>query len=249
MTNKDISQNILEKIQKEQLKPKPRWTFQVKNYGLWVSGVLAIVVGGITVSVIIYTIQNNDWDLYAETENSLAGFVAKTLPYFWLLLLGLFVAIAHYNITHTKKGYRLPIKHLVLVSIGASVLLGCLLSLANTGYTVNAKLEKNIPFYSTHLLPRHYQWAHPEQGVLSGRVIMITDENNFSLEDIRQRTWIIVVDEKVRLVTPVEQGLFLRMIGEQLDQNTFRAHRIKIRPLHTPFGPCHPGLIPCESNR
>jgi len=78
---------------------------------------------------------------------------------------------------------------------------------------------------------------------------MITDENNFSLEDIRQRTWVIVVDEKVRLVTPVEQGLFLRMIGEQLDQNTFRAHRIKIRPLHTPFGPCHPGLIPCESNR
>lgn len=248
MSQKDMSKNILEKIQKEHIKPKPRWTFQMKNYGLWVSGVLAIAVGGITVSVIIYTIQNNDWDLYAETKNNLAGFVIRTLPYFWVLLLGLFLAISYYNITHTKKGYRLRIRHLLLINIGASVVLGSVLALTGTGYTVNAELEQNIPFYSSHLMPRHYEWAHPEDGVLSGRVIMIIDENNFSLQDIRRQKWLIVIDDQAQLFTPLEEGLFLRMIGQQLNQDTFQAYRIRTHPPKTPFGPCGHMMIPCESN-
>ena len=84
-------------------------------------GFLFLIIGGFSFGVIIYLIQNKDWDLYAEMNESFASFVLLSLPYLWFVLLALFFIIAYFNFKHTKSGYKFKLYYVLLISIILSI--------------------------------------------------------------------------------------------------------------------------------
>ena len=78
MTKKSISKKILQKIRKEQIKPKPKWEFLLKNYVFWGAFILSIIVGGLASSVAIFRLVNNDWDIMHKLGHHPIFFGLKT---------------------------------------------------------------------------------------------------------------------------------------------------------------------------
>ena len=89
MLNHDISRDVLKTIEEKHIKPKPRWTFLLKDYAIWILGAFSLIVGSLAFSVIIYMLKNNDWEVYRHLSGSLPGFVVITMPYFWLIFLAI----------------------------------------------------------------------------------------------------------------------------------------------------------------
>lgn len=105
MINKK-DKEILDKIKSSKIQPRPRWHFVLKNYFIWFFSIMAMIVGALSFSVVIYMLKFNDRGMYYEPVSSLAKFIVVSLPYFWLALLTIFVLLIFFNLKHTKHGYR-----------------------------------------------------------------------------------------------------------------------------------------------
>lgn len=222
MEEKNISQEILEKI--KDVKPKPRWQFLLKDYLVWFSASVSLVVSSFAFAVVIYMLIDNDWDIYTRISNSLLEFVFLTLPYFWLIFLGLFIVIAYYNFRHTKKGYKLPLSHVFLFSLLINILLGTFLYNVGVGQALDNLVAKNVPFYKHFINKRQAIWSKAEQGLLGGIVTSI-DDQYLVIEDIEGNIWTI---KHFNTTTPnflkLQVGQPVRIVGQKIDSENFEMH-------------------------
>lgn len=221
---------ILAQIKNNQLAPKPRWRFLLKNYMVWLSGAVALLVGAAAVSVMIYLFKYNDWEVCRQTHKSLAEFFLLTLPYFWLIFLGFFVFVIYYNLKHTKHGYRYPLYALILVSIAASVILGSGFFLMGWGEKIDDILGRRMPFYGQVMNRQMSFWFNPEEGRLTGVVIDLPDERGyFYLVDPVGGNWQILSLRDRRRPEFLLEGQPVNLIGQVLSGYQFQAEMV--RPL------------------
>ncbi len=256
MTQKDLSQKIIEKISKEKITPKARWRFLLKDYFVWGAGVASLIVGAMAVAVVLYMFKNSGWDLYRQSGGGLAKFLVASLPYFWLIFLGVFILVFDYNLHHTKKGYRYSLKTILGVSVLASVLLGGVFYNTGLGKGIDKLFSENVPFYKQMLQHRVLMWQNPKTGLLAGVVIEVKGDDSFFLEDFRQGNWQVFTERAV--VKQLEKGDQIKLFGEEIGDKVFRAkiiHRLdcpggnclqmpQMRHLGPPNGPFPGGEMP-----
>ena len=184
-----LAEKIINKIKHEKIQPTSRWKFVLKDSFFWLMFVLAVGIGGLTVSIILNTLLNNDWDLYLQLSGDLSRFIVLTLPYFWLILLGVFLAVAYWNVHNTKKAY----KHSLKVIMGGVALLSCLLGLTFYNFGLASSLDKQ---FIQKLPPRFHQmmdsrlgvWQKPAGGFLIGEIQNLT-EDGLELKDFEGQIW------------------------------------------------------------
>ncbi len=229
MEDKNICQEVFEKIKAGHIKPKPRWEFLLKNYIFWSMFVLSLVVGALAISVIIFMAQNDDWDLYEKLSGGLLNFIFATLPYFWLVVMIAFIIIADYYLRHTKTGYRYNLMLIVIISVGSSAMLGALAHSAGLGRIIVDTMSVKIPIYENLNFNRAKMWIQPERGLLAGTIVNLLDEHNFGLDDFTSRSWIIFAeDARLRERAKIEVGENIKLIGVLLEAGEFKA--MEIRP-------------------
>lgn len=218
---KDLSQEILKKIKHDKIQPKPRWQFLLKDVFVWGLGGISLVIGSLASSVVIYMILNNDWEEYMHLSDSLFEFIFITLPYFWLLLLVLFIIIVEYNIRNTKKGYKLNLPVLTFGTVFFSVLFGAFLYSAGIGKAIDNKLAENIPTYDKFFNKdnqRMKMWMRPEKGVLMGVIVTMDDERYFRISDFRDEVWNIFAEEAILpSQMEIQIGYGVKLIGENYE--------------------------------
>jgi len=188
-----LAEKIIGEIKKKKIEPTSRWRFVMKDSFFWGIFVLSVVIGGMAVSVILNTLLNNDWELYMELSGGLTQFIVITLPYFWLIFLGVFMLIAYINIMNTKKAYRQNFKLVVAGAILISFLLG--LTFYNLGLA--SSLDKGL---IQKLPPRIHQimdsrlgvWQSPDKGFLVGEIKSF-DGINLELMDFNGDIWQVVL--------------------------------------------------------
>lgn len=235
MDKNKLTNNIFEKIESEQLEPKSRASFVVRNGVLWITGVLSVIIGSAAVAVIIYMIDNDDWDLYQEVHGNAVTFLFTALPYFWLVLFMLFIAVAYANIHSTKRGYRFRFRTIVVVVLGVTVVSGSTLYAVGMGEAIDVALSESVPLYSKMLNNRDKRWSHPERGQLGGQIVEI-EEQMIIIMDFNNHEWTVVTTNAV--LPPffeLEEKHRVRVIGEQTDDMIFTAKRIA--PWHRPKSP------------
>jgi hypothetical protein len=254
--NAGFENKLLAKIKEEKINPKPHWQFLLRNNVIWLSGVLALIIGAAAVSVMIYLFKFNDWAIYEQTKKSFWEFFVLTLPYFWFIFLAFFVFVIYYNFKHTEKGYHYSTLLLLSASIVLSIFLGVVFYAAGVGAKLDSILGRRAPFYD-QVFNRHINfWSQPAEGRLSGLVIIENKQGEFLLIDSRQKEWLV----KVTKTKPYPKefivvGQPIRLLGEETDEQTFRAdiilpvnagrnffHRLDGR------GPMRPGRLPAGSN-
>lgn len=224
MKDKNISQEVLDKI--KDIKPKPRWEFLLKNYSIWLLGLVSLLLGSLAFAVILYMMINNDWDVHQYIAGSMSQFILLTLPYFWLIFLGLFILAAHLNFKYTKRGYKFSFFKVALGSIVISMLFGAFLHNIGVGQAIDNIMAKRMPFYKELINKRQQIWLQPEQGLLAGIVIGVGNEQTV-VEDINGQLWYI---SDLSTSTPpmfnLQIGDRIRMLGERIDSENFEAHQI-----------------------
>lgn len=229
MSEKDFSKKILQTIKERHLKPTPRWHFLLKDYVLWGLTLVSFVIGSLAFAVVLYMIINNDWDVYENINDSLLEFIFVTLPYFWIVLLVLFIIAADYNIRHTKKGYRYGLHIIVLASVFGSMIVGTIFYNVGLGQAIDDVFVDQVPYYQKFLGMRHIRWTQPEMGLLAGVIVSKDGNRHFEIQDRNNVIWNVDAENAMFIggIEPME-GEVIRMIGERTGENVFTAHQIII---------------------
>ncbi|MFZ2154306.1 MAG: hypothetical protein WAV16_03695 [Candidatus Moraniibacteriota bacterium] len=236
----DKATEILKNIEDKKIKPKSKWVFLAKDYLVWGLFVLATLVGAMAISVIIFIINDNDWDIYKYLQKSIWAYFLILMPYFWIIILGILSFLAYFNYTHTRKGYLLNPYLVIFGSILFSIILGWALFAVGASQKIDKIFAQKIPYYKNTEMHKNVFWNNPDKGLLAGEIIEIKNDHSFLLKDLESNKWQIVGEniiwkEKVAAVA----GEKIKIIGQVGGKNLFEAREVR------PWG-C--GCNLCESD-
>ncbi len=196
----DIKKTLLEKIETEHVTPISQWKFLVRGYGLWaISGVL-LIFGSLGVASVLYILTKNDWDIYSEIHESKLTHIITTLPFLWLALFVLMLALLYIDVKHTKHGYKYNALSLVLATFAASVFIGGGLHAAGFGEELDELIREKAPRQAHMFNPRIKGLSDPEHGVIMGKITEINQQTSSTTyliveNPLLEDEWLILVQE------------------------------------------------------
>lgn len=226
--NNNVSQKAFKAIKIKKIKPRPRWEFLLKDYVVWVIFGLAVLIGSLSVSIIIFMIRSSGWDSIARF-NSFKPMLAN-IPYFWILILAIFLFLAYYNFKHTKGGYKYNPYLIIIISVLISAVLGSVVYGMGGGKKMEEIFYHKLPIYQKIMNQGARIWISPQEGRLAG-VVMGKYDINFALKDFSGKVWIVVLrDEGVENQDSIKMGNRVKILGEQISENKFEADFIRPWP-------------------
>jgi hypothetical protein len=234
---KDFSKEVLEKIKTQQIKPRSKWHFVLRDSVVWFVFAASIVLGSLSFSVILHFWEINDWDAYYRINENFVAFILVTMPYFWLICFMLFVFLAYLYLKHTRNGYKLEFAKVVVWNLALSLFFGSALYSVGAGRRAENEFAERSPFYKELRNEQEKIWLRPEQGVIIGRVTYIASSGEtLELDDPRQVTWIVDTSGTEYFQGfVVQEGFMIKVFGEQGEDNFFIAE--EIQPLMKERGP------------
>ncbi|NCN07184.1 hypothetical protein GW933_00680 [Candidatus Falkowbacteria bacterium] len=216
----NFTEKVLEVIKHE--KPESKWKFKLKNYAIWLAGSLFILFGSLSTAVVIYMIANNDWAVSSQIATNKWQFILLAVPIYWVATIIILLLVAYYNFRHTSVGYRYKILTIIMSSIVASIIFGGLFYYLGLGHIIDKTFAERIPIYERFASPRRAMWVNPDDGRLAGKVIFIRS-SNFDLIDFYNKRWLV---EPIMTDEFLQEGQIIKIIGQKIDDDRFRAERI-----------------------
>jgi hypothetical protein len=214
-THEHLAKRVLGRINDEHLTPRPRWEFILKNYALWGVGILAVALGALAFSAILFEIQNVDWRLSPATHTDGFSFFFATAPFIWVLALALFTLVGYLYVRRTKHGYRYPLVVIAFSAVLLSVACGSGLYLIGFGGEVEESIGDHPPFYRPILVEERSWWLAPDKGLLGGEVAEVAPHiDTFMLRDFSGHVWTIETNDlRNRDLAVIARGGTVRVIG------------------------------------
>lgn len=219
-----LEKELLEKI--ENIKPRSKSYFVIKNIIYWALFGAFIIIGAIATSVIIFAIKYNDWDIYKYANDSLLSFVFLTIPYIWIFVLFIFIALAYYNLKHTKKAYKQRFCVVILISVLTSIILGFIMYNIGFAKTIQTSLVKNVPSYNKMFCEKASLWHQPERGIIVGQIKEIKN-NEFVLQDPYMENWTVLYDKNLVGMNDFTIDNKVKVLGYQKSKNVFFGAEIR----------------------
>ena len=221
-----ISKKVLEKIEKENIKPIGRWSFVLKNSFLWSLFGLNILFGSLGLAISIYLFESSDILNLILSVNDFLGVLVLAIPTVWVLLTVIFLVVAYLNFRYTERGYTLSFKKIFLINTLAILILGSILHISGVSERLNRVFSESFSTYDITLDPRYKIWSSPETGYLAGTILSVS-EASIELEDLDGNIWSIDISEaKVRRAVGLIEGEKIKIVGNEVDKNTFQALEI-----------------------
>ncbi len=238
----DISQKVLEQIDKEHIQPKPRWQFLLNAWVIRVLLILSILLGSLACAVFLFYVYDFDWEVYYDFSNRWI-FLLMDIPYLWIIFTLLFIGSAYYHFKHTQRGYRWGFSVTIMASLALSFIGGVVVySFTDLPETLEDLAVQNVPFYEQVMVTKENRWLRPEIGLLNGMIEEVQGqaEAGFRLRDMHNKLWYINITEVKPPHPPLINGIRIRLEGHQTGPDRFRAFRILpwfIRPPKPRFFP------------
>lgn len=209
-----ISKTILDKIQKENIKPKARWYFVVEHGVLWIPGVLVTALGAVAVAGMLYAVAHSGWEYHEFIYASKIDFFVAASPFLWILSFIVFNSLIVRALRTTHLGYRLSAKKILLGSIGSSIIIG------SCSYIIDEKFEADsIIRYPVHMREEQI-WTSPQDGRLMGRIEK-KYEDSMVVRDKNNMLWIVDMSGFGTTTFPfVVEGKSIRIIGTSTNEKT-----------------------------
>lgn len=257
-----VQNAVFDRIEREHVTPRTKNWFRCREAFFFALVLLAILIGALSVAETYFRLLFIGYDYYEVTHGSLGAYALDALPLLWVFVLASALLIGHFNIRHTKKGYRYPLSLIMLISIVASVLLGALFYRVGLAHIMDARMAAWMPFQTPLIALQERLWSEPESGRLVGVIdgydlvediatVMSPDGTVISVdtsEVMGEDRYLIAAGEKVRFVgIPDEDGVFhachAMPFSTEIQKRTYadvRAARLAFRDRLTGEEP-HPG--------
>jgi len=217
------SKKILDKIEKEHIKPRPKWQFVAMHILMFVLFGLTIFLGALAVSVILVKVMASDWSVIPR----LPGGPLLVLPYLWILLFGIMILVASFLFEQTEKGYKHNLWIVAIASIGLSIILGSLLFAVRVGEGVEDGLREHFKPYKQYVEMREKAWHAPEHGVLPGRVIEIEKDIMILLDDLKGLKWDVDITDAKMPMRPIKIDQIIIVVGKKTGEGEFDADGVR----------------------
>ncbi|MFA5134556.1 MAG: hypothetical protein WC505_02080 [Patescibacteria group bacterium] len=224
-----ITNKILDTIKEKRITPKPRWQFLLKQGLVVAVTVLSAIIGSLSFSVMLFRLVNNDWDVVRFLDRSPVQYAFSTLPYVWIILLILFIGLAYYNARHARGAYRHQAYWFIAGSVLVSVVFGSVFYAFGVAPRIHTFAE-GVPVFRDFIQDRDRLWLKADTGLLAGEITeLFGGDELFELVDFNGAYWIVIPSDNY--VPPpaffkIEEGVQVRMVGEQLDANQFEAELV-----------------------
>ena len=208
----NISQTILSKIEKENIKPKAKWYFAVEHAVLWVPGVIVTAIGAASVAGICYGVAHAGWEYSDFLYTSKMDFMLAAVPILWVVSFAIFNSLIVKALRTTHLGYRLSVKKIMFGSVATSVVLGA------GFYAIDEKFEVNsVIRYPVHAREEQL-WTSPKEGRINGRIEK-KFESSLVVRDKDNVLWTIDMSGFGSTTFPfIEEGKSIRVIGTSTDE-------------------------------
>jgi hypothetical protein len=235
------AQKILEKLQHDDIRPHPRWIFTSKEWIKWLAYITFILIGSLSLSIILFAISVNGFDMIQHFRHSGMEAVLVLAPILWLGLLIFFMGASIASIMQTGRAYKYSFSRWIGLSTGISLALGTLFFITGGAQWLEHKFETNIESYESLLEKKTTIWSQPELGTLSGE-ITDTEENSFTLKDWNSQLWTIqTTDAFIAPVLDIQSGVQVKINGKKVNDKLFMAE--KIRPWGGAPGKCQDDIV------
>lgn len=222
------SPNIIDKIKNKGIKQRPKWHFTLLRLFRRVCYVLCILIGAISFSIILFASQQSDFDLFSHMSHSRLELFLAILPFFWVILLLIFLAFAVIIFRKSSRGYKYHWLFLFGISAASSILIGTLFFKLGGAHQLEKAFATRVSAYESIQKQKVKAWSNPESGFLAGTLDEIS-KNNWQLIDFNNNYWKIEIEEAL-ISRPVqlESGEKVKLVGDIIKANHFKA--IEIRP-------------------
>lgn len=225
-TKVSCKDRVMSRIECEKICPRSRLFFKTRECAVWSLWVLSVIVGALAVAVTLFVIGHRQYALFEATHDSFFTFIMEVLPYLWIAVFALMVAVAVYNLRHTKGGYRYPLWQIFGSSMVLSLAGGSALHVFGFGYFIDHHLGEQMRMYNSQEKMEMRMWQSPEDGRLIGRLLEAPRAPVAigTFADVSGVEWQIDMTE----LAPHEQELLLREDTVRLmgvfDENTKLFH-------------------------
>ena len=223
----DKAKKLIDRIKKEKITPTPKWYFISKNALIWIGFIISVLVGAAAFSVILYAVQQTEFNLLTHFGHSTLEMFLGLLPIIWILALIIFLVSAIYFIQKSKKGYKLMWSRLVGFSTGLSILIGTLFFISGGGRWLDNAFANGITLYESIQSKKKKMWMNPEKGYLSGTIQKVS-EKEFTLLDFNKKSWTVqyASDVFIAPIISIEKNQEVKMMGDLISEGLFMAKDI-----------------------
>jgi hypothetical protein len=224
----ELSKKIIQKIDKEDIRPYSKWHFLFKRSVIWILFIISILLGSFASGVLIYQIQHTEWNIFSHYNHSVLEFAMLVVPYFWITFLILFSILIFYYFRRTESGYRKNTLLIIIVSVLLSLSGGFAINSLGLSEKVENTIDKRVPFYRGLRQRKRKMWCAPNRGLLGGRIIEIKKRNELLLKDFYDEIWIIdITDARIRNRVKLIVDRRIKLIGNISGEKRFRATEIR----------------------
>lgn len=219
-----ISNEILKRIERENIKPIGRWSFILKDSFIWFLFALNILFGSIGFAISIYLFELSDVLNLILSVNDLIQLFILAIPVIWVLLTLIFIFVGYINFKYTNGGYKYSVFKIFLTNILLVIILGIALDRIGISEKLNTFFANNIQSYQENTDPRYTVWNRPTEGYLAGDILFIKSEEILSIKDLEGKEWSVDYSEAyVRSSVRLDIGVRVKIRGSIEDGGTFRA--------------------------
>ncbi|MCB2201222.1 hypothetical protein KQH26_00490 [bacterium] len=221
------SDQLLEKMKLRNIKPKPSWHFTAKAIFFWVVFLISVLLGAFAFSVVLFSIQQIEFDLLTHMSHSYIELLIGLAPLFWIISLIIFLIIAMIGIKNSKKGYKFSFSKIIAFSASFSILIGTLFFIGGGAQWLEHAFSVRIGIYESVQEKKVKMWTKPEEGRLAGTILKFNEES-IELNDFNNQTWLIDIEQaNVSQAVFLEEKEIIKIIGEIISNHNFRADVIK----------------------
>ena len=221
------SDQLIEQMKLRNIKPKPGWYFTSKTILFWLVFLISVLLGAFAFSIILFSIQQLEFDLIAHMSHSYLELLMGLAPLFWIISLIVFLAIAMIGIKNSKKGYKFSYSKIVAFSASFSILFGTLFFIGGGAQWLENAFSVQVEIYESVQDKKVKMWSKPDEGFLSGTIVKI-NEQSIELNDFNDQSWIIDIGQaNVSRAVLIEEGEKIKITGEVISANNFHADDIR----------------------
>lgn len=231
---KCLKTSLFERIESEHVCPRSRFFFRGRECFVWFLWLLSVVVGAFAVAVSLFVVTHQQYALYEATHENVFTYLVEVLPYLWMVIFGLMVYIALYNLRHTAHGYRHPVWMVLASSVVLSFAGGTALHMFGIGYSVDNILGQHMQAYLSQGKLEHKLWQDPAEGRMVGRQVLstVSPTTTVIFEDITGHRWRMDVTElHPRDVALLASGEKVRLMGKAINEEVSLFHACGSFPL------------------
>lgn len=221
------SERLIEFIRQKEIKPIPRWKFTLKYTAITVIFAFCILTGALAFSVILFAVQQVDFNVVSHLTHSWFELLLGLMPIFWIVALMTFLVSAVFTIKSSRKGYKFTSPKLTGITVSMSILLGTLFFITGGAKWLENVFTSNVGIYNSIQDKKEAFWSAPDEGRLSG-IVLNVDSTGPEIKDFNGKTWKIIFDKtdglSEHLLIPANE---IKLVGRKLSENSFRAEQIR----------------------